>query len=323
MKRLLVVVVLLLPFLFGGVFYGHAMDEGQMYGLVKREAKSKSGWLGVSTSDMTPKLARSMHVKTNEGALVKDVMEDSPAEEAGVKEDDIITEFNGARITDADDLLKAVRKTKPGTLVSIQVSRKDELKTLKATLEKAPDWFAMPAIPRVPAVPHIRVTPPRFTMSTSLNTYGLWVQDLNKQLGKYFGAPGGRGVLVEEVEEGSVADSAGFQAGDVIVKVQNGEVAHTRDIWEALEDMKEGETASVEVLRKGATQKLSLRIDESPRHGSWFRPHSFHVPDFDTREFKREMEQLQRELQNMGREIESQTRDLGKKLREELHHLST
>ena len=65
MKRSLTMVVLLLPFLFAGMFTGHAMDEGQKV--------SKRGWLGVSTSDMTPRLARSMHVKTNEGALVKEI----------------------------------------------------------------------------------------------------------------------------------------------------------------------------------------------------------------------------------------------------------
>ena len=96
MKRSLTMLVLLLPFLFGAMFTGRAMDDGQ--------TDSKKGWLGVTTTDMTPRLARSMHVKTNEGALVRNVMEDSPAERAGIKEDDIIVDFNGAKIVDGDDL---------------------------------------------------------------------------------------------------------------------------------------------------------------------------------------------------------------------------
>jgi serine protease Do len=310
MRRTLAIVTLLLPLLFGGMFVGHAMDEGH--------PKSKHGWLGVSTSDMTPRLAKSMHLKTKEGALVKSVIEDGPAEQAGIKEDDIILQFNGTKISDGDDLLKEVRKTRPGTAVSIVVSRNDEKKTLKATLDQTPDWFAAPFVPHVPAVPHVQVLPPRFTMFNSMSSYGLSCRDLNKQLGKYFGAPGGRGVLVEEVEEGSSADSGGFQAGDVIVKVQNDEIAQTHDIWDALEDMKEGEIASVEVIRKGASQKLTLRIDEPARYRKSFRFHSFEVPEFDNREFRREMERLQRELHNMGKDMESHTRDLGKKLREEL-----
>ncbi len=315
MKRSLAVFVLFIPLLLGGMFTGHARDEGQ--------TESKKGWLGVSTTDMTPRLARSMHVKTNEGALVKDVVEDGPAEKAGIKEDDIIVEINGTRIVDADDLRETVAKTKPGTSVSITVSREDQKKTVKATLDKAPKWFAAPVIPHIPAVPHFRVAPPRFTMSSAINTYGLWVRDLNKQLGNYFGAPGGHGVLVEEVEEGSPADSAGFQAGDVIVKVQGDQVTHTDDIWDAMEDMKEGEMAGVEIIRKGNSQKLSLRVEEGPRQGTWYRSQSFHMPDFDSKQFKHEMEKLQQELRKMGKEIESQTRDLRKKLREELGHVTT
>jgi serine protease Do len=309
MKRSLTIFLLLLPVLFGGMFTGHAMDEGQ--------PESKKGWLGVSTSDMTPKLAKSMHVKTNEGALVKSVMENSPAEEAGIKEDDIIVAFNGTKIIDADDLLESVRKTRPGTSVSIMVTRGDQKKTLKATLEKAPQWFASPVVPHVPSVPHFRITPPRFAMSSSLNAFGLSVRDLNNQLGNFFGAPGGRGVLVEEVEEGSTADSAGFKAGDVIVKIQNDSVAHAHDIWNALDDMNGSETASVEVIRKGNSQKLSLRVNEWPHHGRWHRSQFFDEPNF-----KREMEQLQQELRNMGREIESHSHQWREKLREELQHLS-
>jgi serine protease Do len=314
MNRSVAFVVLLLPCLFGGMFIGHAMDEG--------ETKSKSGWLGVTTRDMTPKLARSMKVKTSEGALVQSVMEDSPAEAAGMKEDDIIVAFNGTKITDADDLIESVRKTRPGTSVSIQVARNDQKKTLQATLEKAPQWFAAPVIPHIPTVPHIRITPPTFAMSTSVNSYGLWVKDLNRQLGAYFGAPGDRGVLVEEVEEGSQADSAGFKAGDVIVKVQNDQVVHTHDISDALEEMKDGESASIEVIRKGNREKLSLRVEETPRHGR-HRSQSFHIPDFDNREFQHEMEHLQQELRKMGKEIESQTKDLGRRLREELRQGTT
>jgi serine protease Do len=314
MKRSLAVIVVLLPFLSGGMLTGHAMDEGQ--------TKSKSGWLGVTTRDMTPKLARSMNVKTNEGALVQSVMEDSPADAAGIKEDDIIVAFNGTRITDADDLIESVRKTRPGTSVSVQVARNDQKKTLQATLENAPQWFAAPVIPHVPAVPHIQITPPTFAMAGTANSYGLWVKDLNRQLGSYFGAPDGRGVLVEEVEEGSQADSAGFKAGDVIVKVQNDQVVHTHDIWDALEEMKDGESASIEVIRKGNKEKLSLRVDDSPHHGQ-YRSQSFHIPDFDNREFQHEMRRLQQELRKMGKEIESQTRDLGRRLREELRQGTT
>jgi serine protease Do len=314
MKKSITVILVLLPFLLGGLSTGRAMDDGQ--------ESSNGGWLGVSITDMTPKLARSMHVKTNEGALVREVVGDSPAEQAGIKADDIIVDFNGTKIVDADELLAAVRSTKPGTSVSILISRKDKEKNMKATLDKAPKAYGFHVFPRIPHIPHIEIPPLRFTMSSSMNTYGLWLHDLTKQLGMYFGAPGGRGVLVEEVEKGSFADSAGFQAGDVIVKVQDNSIARTSDIRDALEDMKERETASVEVIRRGTPKNLSLRVDAAPRHGRCYRYHSFGLPGFESEEFKHQMEELKDELKDMGRQIESQTRQWGKKLREDLQRRS-
>lgn len=307
MKRVLASLLFFLPFLFGGAINGYAEDK----------EPSKQGWLGVSTSDMTPRLARSMNVKTTEGALVNGVMKDSPAEEAGIKEDDIIVEFSGARISDADDLRKAVRRTKPGTEVPVVVSRNDERKSLTATLEKASNGITEMEIPRVPDVPHVRIMPPHVMVSPFMDAYGLRVRDLNKQLGMYFGAPRGRGVLVEEVEEGSPADSAGFKAGDVIVRVQDEDVARATDIREALEDLKEGQTASIEVIRKGSSQKLSLRMEESLGEGTRFRSHFYEIPDFDSHEFRQEMKKFQEEMRKMGREIQSRAREWAKKFKEE------
>jgi len=316
MNRSATMTLILLPcLLLGGLFTVRAMDDEQ--------TTPKRGWLGVSITDMTPKRAKSMHVKTNEGALVENVMDESPAEKAGVKSDDIILEFNGKKVTDADDLRETVRTTKPGTSVSILVSRQDKKKTLKATLDAAPDWRAVPPLPHIPPVPHVEVPVPRFRFSISTNSYGLRVIDLTRQLGKYFGAPGGRGALVEEVQEGSVADSAGFQAGDVIVKVQDEPITHARDIWDALEEVKKGDTASVEVVRRGNSQKLSLRVNETPHHGSCPRFHSFEMPGLDNREFKLDMENLKKELQEMGRQIESQTRQWKKELQDDLRHRAT
>jgi serine protease Do len=315
MKRSLLVIMTLLPFLFAGNISVRAMDE--------RQSDSKASWLGVTTKDITPRIARSMQVKTNEGALVTGVMEDSPAEEAGIKEEDIITEFNGTKIIDGDELREAVRKTKPGTTVTVVVSRNDQSTPLKVTVERAPRWFAGPIVPHIPAVPHVRVNLPRFVMSSSINRCGLWVRDLHKQLATYFGAPGGRGVLVEEVEEGSTADSAGFKAGDVIVKVQNDEISRIREIWDAFEGVKEGGTAAIEIIRKGIPQKLSLRVDESHRRETWFGSKSFEIPEFDSREFRQEMQRFKEEMRKGEKELESQTRELKNQLREELNQGNT
>jgi hypothetical protein len=127
MKPQIIIAALLLPIMFDGTAKAHDDDN-----------TSDRGWLGVSIKDMTPRLARSMDVKTEEGALVNDVVDDSPAKTAGILNEDIIIEFNGRNIYDADDLMRAVSKTESGKEVDVVVMRKGEKKNLRVTVGKYP-----------------------------------------------------------------------------------------------------------------------------------------------------------------------------------------
>ena len=80
---------------------------------------------------------------------------------------------------------------------------------------------------------------------------GLGLMELNPQLGKYFEAPEGKGVLVESVKEGSAAEKAGFRAGDVILKIGDKNVEKIRDVHKQLSKYEEGDKANFEILRKG------------------------------------------------------------------------
>ena len=99
----------------------------------------KGGWLGVSIQDISPKISKKKDLKSDEGAYVNDVVEKSPADSAGVKEGDVIVEFNGRKIDDADDLLRAVQKANAGSTTTIVVLRNNEKKSLAKSLEKLGD----------------------------------------------------------------------------------------------------------------------------------------------------------------------------------------
>ncbi|HWP82359.1 MAG TPA: PDZ domain-containing protein [Bacteroidota bacterium] len=216
--------------------------------------RSKRAWLGVSIQDMTPKLAKSMGIKTEEGALVSEVIEDSPAEKAGIEEKDIIIEFNGRKISDADDLMKAVRRTEVGTKVDITVVRKDEQRKIAVTLGKLPRSQARLfefAPPR-----------PRVHIFRSGSVLGVEVMELNDQLAEYFQVPPGEGVLIQRVEKKSAAEKAGLKAGDVILRIGTKSVDEVSDIRRALERYEPGEKVEVEVMRKGAKKTFSVEIEE-------------------------------------------------------------
>ncbi len=300
-------------------------------------SRTRPGWLGVSITDMTSSQARKMNIKTEDGAYIDHVGEDSPAEKAGLKAGDIIVEFGGKTINDAGDIRRFVRRAAPGTLANIVVMRKDEKRTFQVTLGKAPrEPYADGLVPPMPpAVPYIRAL-----QGSSL--YGMNLSDLNRQLGGYFEAPNGRGVLVEEVEKNTSAEKAGFKAGDVIVRVGKESVEDTHDIRDALHDSKDGDKAEFEVIRKGTRKSLTLEIDREAsgnifRFRSFNRPHRFEFfeEDFDTaplekelrksgemlfeeENVKRSLERVKEEMKSIGNKVRHEMIQLQQRLRKEL-----
>lgn len=330
--------ILLLPLLFTGSACGQGGDS--QVRTKEREkviTSSDVGYLGVSTRDLRPSLAREKNIEAKTGALVTDVVEDSPADKAGITDDDVIVEFNGKAIDDANDLIKAVRRSDPGSKATLVVVRGSQKKTLEATLGSRPEMhtFVMPRIPHIPRAPHVGVR-----VFGGASPHGLQLMDLNSQLREYFGAPEGKGVLVEKVSKRSAAKDAGFKAGDVILKVGKAEIEDRGDIWDALEDYEGGDSATVEILRKGSRLSLHLEIDESDDVNSYyFRSHTGELDEEALesveeamREFEvqsgvmkkqkfnlqKDMEKLKEELRSVGKEIRSRMDTLRNTLRREL-----
>ncbi|HUL42979.1 MAG TPA: PDZ domain-containing protein [Bacteroidota bacterium] len=228
--------------------------------------RSERSWLGVQLEDITSRLKERKNLTISEGAYVSDVVDDSPAERAGIEEGDVIVKFDGTAITNSDDLMRAVRKTPPKSEIKIEVLRKGDRKTLSAILgrQRSPQAFSyhfeMPRIPAIPRIPRIPRTPFHMYMNLSEADEGLTLQPLTKQLADYFEVPDRRGILVSEVEDGSRAEKAGFKAGDVITKINGHTVRDVEDFQEELSDSRDT-TASFELIRKGKTVSVSMKIE--------------------------------------------------------------
>ncbi len=331
------VALLLLSAIFG------TMSCAQSNSQARKEVRVKivhegGAWLGVTLRDLTADLAKEKDVKTESGALVTSVVEDSPAEKAGIQEDDIIVGFRGKTIGDSDDLVKAVQEGKKGETVDVVVMRKDAKKTLQATLEEGsgtPRTFAFRA-PAAPLIPH-------FTVNIGREAYGLRLSTLNRQLGEYFGAPNNHGVLVQEVIRRSAAEKAGFKAGDVIVKIGSETIENVHDVRSALEGYKKGDKAQFDILRKGERKTIALDITSEQHGGSyhgwnWFRSDTDVPDEIDIEEgpgvemdapatieenaFHRDMQKLGQELRHLGRNLKERMQELRQKLQQELRHIS-
>jgi C-terminal processing protease CtpA/Prc len=220
----------------------------------KDEKAKKSGWIGVVIKDVSERIAHKYKLDSDKGAYVSEVIDESPADSAGIKEGDIIVAFNGKKIDDPSDLIKAVRKTRPATKVTVAIMREGEKKEVSLVVGRNKK-HTISRFFRMPTVPHFRI----YTGSRIL---GLELMNLNEQLGEYFGAPDNEGVLVEKVQKGSAGDKAGFKAGDVIIRAGKRTVDDIEDISRELRKHDEGENVEFEVLRKGNRRTLSVEVEE-------------------------------------------------------------
>lgn len=316
MKTLLtfaVAMVLLLP---GEMAYSFRTG-GKDVKVIRHMETSSRSWLGVSVKDVTADHAKELGLKKAEGAYVSDVIKKSPADSAGIKEGDVVVEFNGRQIYDADGLVSAVRKTDVGTKVNLKVIRKGERKDLQATIGKPNRRMSYAFAPH--DLPHnIRVFKgPRLGMS---------LIPLNPQLGKYFEAPDGKGLLIEKVEEGSAAEKAGFMAGDVVTKVGKKQVEKVHEFRSELAEYEEGDKVDVEIIRKGSRKTLTVEIEEVDEEGFDFSIGEIDVPEFEVeipevenlRHFDFNLDELRPELERLQRELDRLKERIGERLKQRI-----
>lgn len=246
---------------------------------VQRMSSENSGWLGVTLSSKVTKTEKDGETieERTEGAEVESVIDDSPADSAGLEEGDIITHVDGEEIDDASDLVDAIGDKEPGDLVTLRVKRDGSEQKIGVVLADRDDGayaFATKLYHNMPKnlgrmAGKLGNMAKSFKVMTSKPVIGVKVQTLEKQLGEYFKAPNGKGVLVTEVMdiEDSPAQQAGMKAGDVIVKINAESVEDRHDISSALEGLKKGDKLSIDVIRDGQRKTLTANVNEDVSEG--------------------------------------------------------
>ncbi len=207
---------------------------------LKTKGKVTRGWLGVYVQALTKELAKSFGIKETHGAVVTQVIEDSPADKGGIKEGDIITEYNGKKITEMRDLPHYVAMTPPGTKVNIKVLRNGKEKLLNVKIGLMPEEEASLGGGSEKAKLGLKVAPipPDITAETGIKG----------------------GVYVTEVDPGSPADQAGIQQGDVILRVNRKRIIGMSDFNKALSRIKPGEIVAFLVRRGESSFYVAIRM---------------------------------------------------------------
>ncbi|HZN10597.1 MAG TPA: Do family serine endopeptidase [Blastocatellia bacterium] len=193
-----------------------------------RGGKVRRGMLGVNVSEVTPDLAEQFGYKGTQGALVQVVVPGKPAEQAGVKRGDIITEFQGQRVADSSTLRNLASQTSPGTAVKFKIWRDGAERELTAKLvEVTPDDLA--------AASPERGGGGGDGEKGSGVLSGISVDNLSPEVAQRLNLPPTtRGVVITEIEPDSNAAAAGLRRGDVIEEVARQPVANVNEFNAAL-----------------------------------------------------------------------------------------
>jgi serine protease Do len=200
-------------------------------------------WLGVSIQQVTPDLAKTLGLSEPRGALVADVVADSPAEKAGMKQYDVITEFDGKAVKSSHDLPRIVAETPVGKNVTVKALREGKEITVRATLAVLDEERL--------ASRGSRGAPARAKL-------GMALQDITPEMAQTLGLKDPRGVVVTQIEAGSPADAAGLQVGDVILEVNRTKVRNLRETQQALE--KTGPDRGTLLLVKRGDSQIFIAI---------------------------------------------------------------
>ncbi len=228
--------------------------------------ESESGWLGVQIADVDAQKAKELKLPAERGVLISEVEKDSPAAKAGLQVNDVVTEFNGQRIESATQFRRMVRESLAGRVAQLTLWRDARSQSLSVTLGSSRDRVERSFRIFRDRDFHFDFSLPEIgiLVGSRAPILGISADDISGQLGAYFGAPGGEGILVREVHSGSPAEKAGMKAGDVITKLDGERVRSLGELREKLRAKREQKSASVGVIRKGAEVSLTVEI-EQPR----------------------------------------------------------
>jgi len=202
-----------------------------------------NAYLGVYLEDMTEE-ERNIY-EVNHGVRIDTVIPDSPADNEGLQQNDIILRINDMPITLQDQVRTIIRYSYPGDTLEIELLSNGEHRSVKITLGDL----------RTVERSRLKLINPK------TKHIGVKLQLLSEQLKDYFQIE--NGVLIAEVRPASPADSAGLKAGDVIVAVEEWPINRVRDVINIIESKDSGDVIVIDFVRRGEKQQTEVEITET------------------------------------------------------------
>jgi serine protease Do len=214
-----------------------------------KTGKVTRGYMGVSIQDITPQLSTAMKLGQTRGALIGDVDKDGPAGKSGIQAGDVIVEADGKPIDDSRTLRLMVSSMAPGSQVNLRVMREGQTRNVTVTLGE------MPTKETASTSPATREKPG--TLDQSPDHLGIAIAEMTPDIADQLKLPTSlKGIVIADVENGSVAEEAGLQPGDVIVAVNGSPVRTVGEFQSSVSDR--SKPLLLLVNRDGHTQYIAI-----------------------------------------------------------------
>ncbi len=220
---------------------------------LKEFGRTRRGWLGVRIQTVTDDIAESLGLSDADGALVADVISDSPAAKGGIKIGDVILKFDGKPIDSMRALPRIVAGTDIDRTVPVQVSRRGQRLSLKVTVGQLEEKDNV--VVAVEAEPE--------EGSSEAESLGMRLSSITPELRQRFGLDKGvEGVIVTDLDPASAAASQGIRVGDVILEVGLEEVSNPNEVIDKVDKANRSKRKSVLLLvdREGDQRFVAVEI---------------------------------------------------------------
>lgn len=200
-----------------------------------------AGWLGAALADAPPQTTEG---RAPGGVVVTQIVDESPAQKAGLRGKDVILAVDGVRVASAAELIRRIKTLPPDAWVGLTIERGGAERQIDVRLGARPDDPG--------------------SMRFVRGWIGAGVMDLPPKLRAHFGAPEDAGVMVSDLEEGGAAEAAGIRLGDVIHAVDGTPVRAPGDLFRLIADSGVENIVEIEIGRDGAPLVIECRVDRAP-----------------------------------------------------------
>ncbi|MDD2899851.1 MAG: Do family serine endopeptidase [Desulfuromonadaceae bacterium] len=213
---------------------------------LRNSGKVTRGYLGVRFQPLTPDLAKSFGLKSDKGVLIASVEKDTPAEKAGIKQGDVILEYDGKPINDGSELPRFVAATPVDKKVKISLVRDGEKKVIYLIVGKMNDKESSSAADG----------------GIDADRVGIVVEEIRKEIADRLGLRDNKGLVVTEVKPGSSAEEVGIVVGSIVIELNGRRLESVKEYTSLIAGMKKGDVMRLLLRRPdGTAHYVALKVD--------------------------------------------------------------